>query len=410
MKPPRILVINSCGKAKAIKHPKQPTCEELRTEKQRSEAIKRFSNLLVPAKKLYVGPQARAVNKAINLLKKRHAVDLYILSAGFGLVSANTLLPPYECSFSNKSKKVIIERARELKIPEKLEHLLKEKGHYNLIFLILGYDYLCAISNLSILKDYADKIVLFNKNVKLDTNNFEIFDPQILVKHGRMAKVFSVPIGPTVAAKGTILLNYAIDLTRFDKTILDLPFSQWWKNKIRALKLQLQEKAETAVYGAHYQQQLESGSVNYVRRKDYMVSKQVLEYIRYIVDEKVSGNEVKELWKNCTNLRSINVKENESINAYLNQYKESYVFYTALVNKIEELIKAIKEKFPNEVIKNIRGAIVNYLREKQKQMGYNKDTINDFKYALIKNIVNMIKEQKMHVISNVSKPPKKSKR
>ncbi|MHA1866322.1 MAG: hypothetical protein ACTSVB_07250, partial [Candidatus Heimdallarchaeaceae archaeon] len=61
---PSILVINSCGKKKSIKHEEQPTCKDLETKDQRERVKEKFSSLLTEAGELYTGGQAVAIKKA----------------------------------------------------------------------------------------------------------------------------------------------------------------------------------------------------------------------------------------------------------------------------------------------------------------------------------------------------------
>ena len=94
MESKRILVISSCGKTKKISLRNQPTWDLLDSKSKRDIQINKFSDQLTKAGELYTGPQPNAIRKAIKILRKKCDVDHYIISAGFGLIREESLLPP----------------------------------------------------------------------------------------------------------------------------------------------------------------------------------------------------------------------------------------------------------------------------------------------------------------------------
>lgn len=217
-----ILLISSCGKAKLGANPNMPTWDALYNLEKRMEQL--MANTLYAADTLYIGRQTSALKTSVELLEQHHHVDYYLISAGFGLLKSSDMIPPYESSFSGLSKAEIEERSKELDIQADLKQVLGDFS-YDMIYLALGRNYMIAIDNLTLFKDYSGDLYHFNRNF---SNKFNYIDSSEFVKLGSKSKKLGVPIGPTIAAKGTILLNYAIALQ--NHTIHDLTLSNWMKS------------------------------------------------------------------------------------------------------------------------------------------------------------------------------------
>lgn len=105
----------------------------------------RLASHLRRAEELYTGQQhvrlLRGIREARQLAPWLQ-VDLHIVSAGYGLVSGQVQLPPYEVTFSSMSKSGIKQWASELGIPGAFRDLVAKP--YDLIVLLLGDKYLCA--------------------------------------------------------------------------------------------------------------------------------------------------------------------------------------------------------------------------------------------------------------------------
>lgn len=96
---------------------------------------------------MYVGNQPRELTRAVDMLRsiKGVQVDYYIVSAGFGLLNEDNIVPPYECSFTGMRKTELITRASSLEI----EHDFCEvcRSQYALSYLALGSEYMTALGN-----------------------------------------------------------------------------------------------------------------------------------------------------------------------------------------------------------------------------------------------------------------------
>lgn len=236
MAKPKILIINSCSKSKAISHSDQPTCADLNTKEQRDAQKVKFESLLTPAGKLYTGKQASAIQSAVKMLKESHEVDYYIISAGFGFVNEQEQLPPYECSFSGLGKRKIKEMADNLSIIKDMQVSIASK--YDFIYLALGIDYLTAIGNLDFLASKTELLVHYNKNITNNKPYFLVNDYFIVTSLSKVPeKIFRKPIGALIASKGTLLENYAIFLQENNLTIKDVTFDRWLTGKLNKINL-----------------------------------------------------------------------------------------------------------------------------------------------------------------------------
>lgn len=153
-----VLVISACSETK--QHDAVLNCADV-DKTSREELIEEYPGVTEPAADLYEGDEHEYVQSAICSLEGMVDVDWLIISAGFGVVSAETLIPSYECTFSDDESNGA--RARrmgytpeELTNNDTLKMVAKEKGipsdleqwlsnGYDVVFVILGESYLIAI-------------------------------------------------------------------------------------------------------------------------------------------------------------------------------------------------------------------------------------------------------------------------
>ncbi len=178
--PLKILVISSCSKRKSLVGEYTYSLGDLRTEAQRRKILTNTDNK-IEAKNLYDSDRIVLVNSVVNDLRDIcMSVELYFLSAGFGLVNENLKLPPYDVTFGNKSRDEILALARDLKISEGLANLSND---YDMIFLDLSPDYLTSLQPVENLTFKTRELVLFSeetniegKIIQLNTNDLIYFD------------------------------------------------------------------------------------------------------------------------------------------------------------------------------------------------------------------------------------------
>lgn len=137
----KILVIDQCSGDKAYpdwaesydaEAIDESTLEELRTQDE---------TVSIRARDLYTGRQQQYITQAIDQLEARagDTVDRYFISAGFGVVSDDEELPPYNVTFNDYPPEEIERRASTLDIEHDLLEILGDE--YDLVFLALGSKY-----------------------------------------------------------------------------------------------------------------------------------------------------------------------------------------------------------------------------------------------------------------------------
>ena len=159
----RILVVGSCGKKKLNQSSTSPTCNDLASVDDIRTWIERPSSSNVRVRDLYTGNQNRELVKGVDILRQieNTEVDLFIISAGFGLVKENDELPIYDCSFSSMNKSQIKERAELLQIPLNFEKLVT--SDYDLVYLALGKKYFLSLGDTWMNKSSVTMVGFDNK-------------------------------------------------------------------------------------------------------------------------------------------------------------------------------------------------------------------------------------------------------
>lgn len=147
----RILIVTSCTGEKTVHSDRALTLGDFRkgtAHVERREA--ELSDLLTPAEDLYSGQQHARLMRGISRYRERPLsasgiiahVDLWILSAGYGLVPGGRKLAPYECTFQGMKKAELRSWADEINVPGEIRRLLAQP--YDLGIVLLGDSYLEA--------------------------------------------------------------------------------------------------------------------------------------------------------------------------------------------------------------------------------------------------------------------------
>jgi hypothetical protein len=165
-----ILVIDQCSGSKNIPEdvPIFDAAETL--QHSREDLLARDNVPLTAARDLYTGRQQESVQDAVRRLRSNgHSVEQYYISAGFGLVQEDEMLPPYEATFSSMSVSETRERSAKLHIREDLQQVLQQ-SEYDVVFFTLGKDYYTSIDIDEIVQQVRpDRIgVVFNREVLED--------------------------------------------------------------------------------------------------------------------------------------------------------------------------------------------------------------------------------------------------
>lgn len=149
----RILVITSCTGEKAVTSENTLTLDDFaQGDKHVTKRERELKDLMRKAEVLYTGQQHVRLMRGVQAIREHGSnngsplrLDLWVLSAGYGLVPGDRVLAPYECTFQGMKSKELRKWADELKVPEQFRNLVKSK--YDLALVLLGDSYLtaCAI-------------------------------------------------------------------------------------------------------------------------------------------------------------------------------------------------------------------------------------------------------------------------
>lgn len=149
----RVLIVTQCTGEKAVRSPDALTIADFR---RGPEAVARrhgqLASLMLPAERMYTGEQHRRLLRGLERFRgyaasqvPRWSAELWIVSAGYGLIAADQPIAPYDCTFSGMRTSHLDQWARALRIPERVRHVLAQP--YDLGIVLLGDAYLrtCAL-------------------------------------------------------------------------------------------------------------------------------------------------------------------------------------------------------------------------------------------------------------------------
>jgi hypothetical protein len=222
----RILIITSCTREKSVTHDHQLTLDDFRRGSERVKAREdSLWELLTPAERLYSGMQHERLMQGVEAARSSNGVelDLWILSAGYGLVPADRKLAPYEATFIGMKKPEARAWAQQLAIAREVRQVVAQP--YDLGLVLLGDDYLeaCALDNALILggptivlcgKGAAKKLPRVENLIPLTLSNTEVkrFSCALIGLKGEIAsrllrKIIadSTPVSRLIAAKDRLL-------------------------------------------------------------------------------------------------------------------------------------------------------------------------------------------------------------
>lgn len=144
----RILIITSCTGEKTSSPDEQLMLADFERGgthlKGREKELKVYA---LPAGEIYTGQQHVRLMRGIEAVKgtKELAVDLHILSAGYGMIPADRVVVPYECTFATMKSKELRQWADKLQVPQGFRETVGQT--YDLGLILLGDNYLdaCAL-------------------------------------------------------------------------------------------------------------------------------------------------------------------------------------------------------------------------------------------------------------------------
>ncbi len=174
----KILVITSCTGLKKHKPLNQLKYEDFASPERLRRRTAELKDFKEPAAKMYTGRQHQPLMAGLKQLREIHdqtVADLHIISAGYGLLSENDVIVPYNVTFQELKKKEILERSDNLQIHGQVETLIEG---YDLVFYLLGKEYVQALQLPFKIPDTITQIFLAAPSWK---NIFSGFLPDIHV-------------------------------------------------------------------------------------------------------------------------------------------------------------------------------------------------------------------------------------
>lgn len=200
----KILIITSCTGDKLHSPENQLTQDDfthLYDAKAMAELEARLDDVRTKAEDLYTGQQhvrlMRGVVEARSQLGAE-SIDLWILSAGYGLIPGDREIVPYECTFQGMKKGELRAWADHLKVPEQSREMLAQP--YDLILLLLGDAYMGACALDSDVTLGGATLAFCGSGMAKKLPPLEMLHPVVLTN--QEAKRFSVGL---VALKGELV-------------------------------------------------------------------------------------------------------------------------------------------------------------------------------------------------------------
>lgn len=144
----KIQIITSCTGEKLYSHPEQLIQEDFRylhSEEFDTRRV-RLAELSTAAEDLYTGQQHVRLMDGVRLVRERvgdESVNLYILSAGYGLIPGTHTVVPYECTFQGMKKRELSEWSAHLRLSENARRVFAT--HADLTVVLLGDSYIRAL-------------------------------------------------------------------------------------------------------------------------------------------------------------------------------------------------------------------------------------------------------------------------
>ena len=141
----KILVIGSCTGAKddaGCPAGARLTVADFDDAARLRRREKELSKWLRPAAEMYTGRQHTQMMDGVRLIRstfRSEACDVAILSAGYGLITENRPIAPYDITFQVMPKPLIKARGEKLGVPVAIRKLIAD---YSVVFFLLGDDYL----------------------------------------------------------------------------------------------------------------------------------------------------------------------------------------------------------------------------------------------------------------------------
>jgi hypothetical protein len=145
----RILILTSCTGEKATTSDVALTTQDFALGKQHVKKRERqLREHMLPAESLYTGQQHVRLMRGVEAVRtaelsaSRLHLEIWVLSAGYGIVPGERPLAPYECTFQGMKSSELRNWARKLNAPKDFRKLVGTS--FDLGLILLGDSYLSA--------------------------------------------------------------------------------------------------------------------------------------------------------------------------------------------------------------------------------------------------------------------------
>lgn len=145
----KIRIITSCTGEKQYSPEHQLTQDDfllLREPERFALLEERLADYRLPAEEIYTGQQHVRLMDGVKRLREQQgaeSVELWVLSAGYGLIPGDREIVPYECTFQGMKAAEIDSWAQHLRVPEDARQLFAKPA--DLVLVLLGDAYLRAL-------------------------------------------------------------------------------------------------------------------------------------------------------------------------------------------------------------------------------------------------------------------------
>ena len=143
----RVLVVTSCTGRKAVSSPRGLTLSDFLRGRAHIQGLEGTFPALCPAEDMYAGSHHVRLMRGVAEFRRARgpgSLDLYILSAGYGLLRGSQKLAPYDVSFTQMSNELLRQWSSRLGVPAAFRAAVAEP--YDLALILLGKSYLEACS------------------------------------------------------------------------------------------------------------------------------------------------------------------------------------------------------------------------------------------------------------------------
>ena len=156
----RTLVLTPCTAKKRSQVSELALAADLAGPEARQRTEARLAEFALPAAEMYTGTHHRLVMKGVRAVWQEwgpEVLDLAILSGGYGVLSADDPIIPYDVTFDQFEGEALSEWGAMLQVPPRTAALA---GQYDLVFLLLSGSYLKVLSLPLDVPDSVQQIVL----------------------------------------------------------------------------------------------------------------------------------------------------------------------------------------------------------------------------------------------------------